>query len=176
MKTFRRSPALALGWMPLAFAIVTASTLSGAAQESSAPLTPSTEGLPEGPGRELTARVCGICHEARRSAGLRLTRDGWAFVIDDMVRRGAKATDQEKEQILDYLSTHFLGEAPRPINVNTAPQIDLETTVGLLRREAAALIKHREANGPCKTLEDLKKVPGLDYSKIEQAKDRIVCF
>ena len=46
----------------------------------------------------------------------------------------------------------------------------------MLRKEAAALIAYREENGPCKKLEDLKKVPGLDYKKIDARKDRLVCM
>jgi competence protein ComEA len=61
------------------------------------------------------------------------------------------------------------------LDLNTATAVDLETTAGLLRKEAAALIAHREKNGPCKKLEDLKQVEGLDYSKIEARKDRLAC-
>jgi competence protein ComEA len=107
---------------------------------------------------------------------LRLTRAGWSTVIEDMVKTGAKGSEKELELILEYMATNFLGEAARPINVNTAPAIDLESVIGLLRSEARALITYREKSGPCKVIDDLKKVPGLDFKKIEAAKDRIVCF
>jgi competence protein ComEA len=93
-----------------------------------------------------------------------------------MVRRGAKASDDDRQTILDYLSTNFLGEAPRPLNVNTATQIDLESVLELLRREAAAVVAYREKHGAFKTVEDLKKVPGLDYKKIASKRERIVCY
>jgi len=121
-------------------------------------------------------RVCGLCHEPRRAASVRLTRDGWAALIEDMVKRGAKANEDEKTVLLEYLATNFLGEAPRPLNINTGAQIDFESVVGLLRREAAAVIAYRDANGPFKSVDDLKKVPGLDFKKIESNRDRIVCF
>jgi DNA uptake protein ComE-like DNA-binding protein len=73
------------------------------------------------------------------------------------------------------LSTNFLGEAARAINLNTAPSIDLESVVGLLRSESKALIAWREKT-KCKTIDDLKNVPGLDFKKIEAARDRIGCF
>ena len=129
--------------------------------------TPSGEGLPDAPGKDVTVRACGICHEARRAASLRLTRDGWAEVIDGMMKRGARLPDDDFKIVLDYLSTQFAGEAPRPLNVNTAPQIDLESVAGLLRSEARAVLEYREKNGPFKSLDDMKKVPGLDFSKIE---------
>jgi len=136
-------------------------------------VVPSGEGLPDGPGKDVTVRTCGTCHEARRAASVRLTREGWAAVIDSMQKRGAPVTDESFPVVLDYLSTNFLGQAPQPINVNTAAQIDLEAGGGLLRREAAAVIKYREQNGRFKTIDDLKKVPGLDFKKIESRRDAI---
>ena len=131
--------------------------------------------LPAGVGRDITIKLCSECHNVRVVASLRLTRDGWAGVIKDMARQGAKGTDEEFAQVLEYLAANFLGEAPRPINLNTAPAIDLESVVGLLRSEARVLIAYREKT-PCKAIEDLKGVPGLDYKKIEAAKERIVCL
>ena len=140
------------------------------------PSPPSGEGMPEGPGKDITVRACGACHEPRRAASVRLTRDGWATVIQSMMMRGAKISDEEFPLVLDYLATHFLGEASQPINVNTAPQIDLEAVAGLLRREAAAIVDYREKNGPFKTLDELRKVPGLDFSKIDSRRDFIVAM
>jgi competence protein ComEA len=137
---------------------------------------PSGEGMPDGPGKDITVRACGACHEPRRAASVRLTRDGWSNVIQSMVMRGAKISDEEFPLVLDYLATHFLGEASQPINVNTAPQIDLEAVAGLLRREAAAIVDYREKNGPFKTLDELRKVPGLDFSKIDSRRDFIVAM
>src|SRR5262245_11740030 len=132
--------------------------------------------LPDGPGKDAVIKVCGACHQPERAASVRLTREGWDDVLGDMIKRGAKASDEELAQILDYLSTHFLGEAPRPLNINRATQIELESVAGLLRKEAAAVLAFLDKNGPCKALTDLKKVPGLDYKKIEERKDYVVCF
>jgi len=46
--------------------------------------------------------------------------------------------------------------------------------LGLLEREAEAIVKYRTDKGPFKTLEDLKKVPDLDFKKVEAQKDRLV--
>jgi competence protein ComEA len=133
--------------------------------------------LPDGPARDLTIRVCGQCHEPNRAAALRLTRDGWEGVIEKMKGLGASAlaTDAELGQITDYLSENFKGEAPKPINLNTASAIDLEAVAGLLRKEAAIWIAYR-AKSPCKSLDDLKKVEGLPFKKIDDRRDRLVCF
>jgi len=156
-----------------ALALATTVALTATAPQT---VQPSAEGMPEGPGRDVTVRMCGICHEARRAASVRLTSDGWAAVIQSMIKRGAKGSDEDVAIVLDYLSTHFLGEASQPVNVNTAPQIDLELVAGLLRSEARAVIEYREKNGPFKTLDDMKKVPGLDFKKIDTKRDFIVAM
>jgi len=147
---------------------------AGAAAGQSPQRVVSGEGMPDGPGKDVTVQACGSCHDARRAASVRLTRDGWAAVIDSMQRFGARFSPEEVPIILDYLSTHFLGEALQPLNLNTATQIDLEAAGGLLRREAAAVIRYREQNGRFKTLDDLKQVPGLDFKKIESRRDAVV--
>jgi competence protein ComEA len=138
--------------------------------------TASAQALPDGPGKAELQKVCGICHQAERSAAVRLTREGWEGVIGDMIARGARGSDEEFAAILDYLSKHFLGDAPRPLNINRANNIELESVAGLTRKEAAALLKWRQETGFCKSLDDLKKVAGLDYKKIEARKDFLVCF
>lgn len=132
--------------------------------------------LPDGPGKQETVRICGTCHTPDRAASVRLTRAGWQETITKMVGLGAKGTDQELETVLTYLSTNFKGEARKPLNLNTATSIDLESIGGFLRKESAAWIAYRTRQGPCKTLDDLKKVNGVDFKKIEERRDRLVCF
>ena len=132
--------------------------------------------MPEGPNRELTVRVCAACHEPQRAASVRLTREGWETVVAKMVGLGAKATDDELVKVIDYLSENYKGEAAKPINMNTAPAVDLESVAGLLRKEAALWIKYRNDVGPCKSIDDLKKVPGFPFKKVDTKRDRLVCF
>ena len=132
--------------------------------------------FPEGAGKDVTVRICGTCHPSARGAAVRLTREGWQDVIAKMVSLGAKGSDEELAAVLDYLSTHFEGDAPKPVNLNTAPALDLESVAGLLRKEASALIAYRTKHGPCRTLDDLKKIPGIDFRKINKRRDRLVCF
>jgi len=92
-----------------------------------------------------------------------------------MVAAGATGTEQELETVFQYVSSQFPVEAQQALNLNSARAVELESVAGLLRKEAAALIAHREKHGPCKKLDDLKKVEGLDYKKIEARKERLVC-
>jgi competence protein ComEA len=132
--------------------------------------------LPDAPGKDETVRICGACHEPERAAAVRLTREGWQESIAKMVALGAKGSDEELEKVLDYLAEHFQGDALRPLNLNSATAIELESIAGLLRKEAAAWIAHRTKAGPCKSLDDFKKVPGVPFKKIDDRRDRLVCF
>ncbi len=162
----------------------TTSTATTTAQQPAVPLRTFTPAeiaamaatMPEGPARELTVRVCGQCHEPQRAASVRLTREGWQDVVAKMVGLGARGTDAELEQVTDYLATNFKGEAPKPINMNTASAVELESVAALLRKEAAAWIAYRNTKGGCKTLDDLKKVVGVPFKKIDERRDRLVCF
>ena len=131
--------------------------------------------LPEGAGRAETVKVCGTCHPPERGASVRLTREGWEDLIAKMSGLGAKGTDAEFAAVLDYLAAHFEGEAAVPLNLNRATSVELESIGGFLRRESAAWIAHRSKH-PCTSLDDLRAVPGVDFRKIEQRKERLVCF
>lgn len=136
----------------------------------------SAQPLPEGAGRETVVKLCGTCHPPERGASVRLTREGWQDVMTRMVGLGLKASDEDLNTALEYLATHFKGEAAAPLNLNRATPMQLQSVAGLLRSESAALIAHRTKAGPCKTLDDLKGVAGLDFAKIDKRRDRLVCF
>jgi len=138
-------------------------------------ITELAKTMPEGTHRELTVRVCAACHEPQRAASVRLTREGWEEVVAKMVGLGAKATDEELTKVIDYLAVNYKGEAAKPINMNTASAVELESVAGLLRKEAALWIKYRN-DTPCKSIDDLKKVPGFPFTKADTRRDRLVCF
>ena len=129
--------------------------------------------LPDGPGKAETVKLCSQCHEIERSVSLRQGREGWQGTIDKMITMGAKGTDQEWAAILDYLSKNYAADEAPKLNVNKATAIELESGLSLRRSEAAAVIRYREKNGDFKSIEDLKKVPGIDTAKIESKKDRL---
>jgi len=177
---------LVAAWVALAAAAIVAAQGQSQPPAGQAPtqlrtFTPEeiaalSQGLPEGKSRELVVRVCAQCHEPQRAAAVRLTREGWEDVVSKMMGLGAKMTDDQYTQIVDYLAENYKGEAQKPINMNSATSVELESVAGLLRKEAAAWIAYRTKNGPCKTLDDLKKVDGVPFSKIDERRDRLVCF
>ncbi len=130
--------------------------------------------LPEGPGRAETIKLCSNCHELERSIFLHQDREGWQATIAKMVALGVKGTEPELRAVVEYLSKNFPAEEVPKINVNKAKAIELESGLTVRRSQAAAIIQYREKNGPFKSIEDLKKVPGIDATKFEAKKDRLV--
>jgi len=63
--------------------------------------------LPDAPGKDETVRVCGSCHAVERALSVRLSREGWQDTIAKMVDLGAKASDEERATVLNYLAEHF---------------------------------------------------------------------
>jgi competence protein ComEA len=124
--------------------------------------------LPPGPGRDTLVRVCSDCHGVDLFEGQRRTRDQWREVVNDMVARGANSTDDDTKAIVNYLAT-ALGR----VNVNKAAESDISSVLELTDAEASAIVGHRTSAGEFKNLDDLKKVPGLEFSKVEAKKDRI---
>ena len=130
--------------------------------------------LPEGAGKEQTLRLCGTCHEAAKATSVKLTRDGWIETIDRMKAFGAAGADDDFAAVLEYLAAHFKGDTVRPLDMNTAEAIDLESVLQLLRRESKAVLEYRSTRGKLSSLDDLKGLDPAIYKKIEAKKDRIV--
>jgi competence protein ComEA len=129
--------------------------------------------LPDGPGKDVTAQICGNCHGTDVIVGHRQGREEWIGTIQKMIASGAQGTEEQFTAILDYLTKNF-GPAAPPININKATAAELETGLTLSGKEAAAIVKYRTDKGAYKTVDDLKKVPDLDFKKIEAQKDRLV--
>lgn len=130
--------------------------------------------LPDGPGKAETQRLCAQCHELDKAFSLSQDRVGWQATIKKMVGFGMKGTEEEQNLVLEYLVKNFPADDLPRLNVNKAEAIDFESTLSLKRSQAAAIIQYREKNGPFKSIEDLKKVPGIDTAKVEAKKDRLV--
>jgi len=61
-----------------------------------------------------------------------------------------------------------------PVNVNTAGVKELMTLRGIGRKVAERIVSYREAHGPFKALDDLRRVQGVGASLLERNRQRIV--
>jgi len=125
--------------------------------------------LPAGKGKDVVEEVCGACHGADLVASRRATKQGWGYIVDDMVSRGATATNDQIAQINDYLTKNF-GQ----VNVNKAPSAEIASILDVTPAQADAIVKYRTDHGDYKTIDDLKKTPGLENAKLDMKKDRVV--
>ena len=71
------------------------------------PAQPPTDGLPDGPGKDVVVRVCTSCHEASQFTQKRRTSEGWDDVIGKMIDQGAELTGPEQEAVHAYLLKNF---------------------------------------------------------------------
>jgi competence ComEA-like helix-hairpin-helix protein len=139
-----------------------------------APAAAGAQPLPDGPGKEITVKVCSQCHDVERVSQYKMTRDDWAAMVKSMFDFGADATPEDAAVITDYLATHFPAAPAGKINVNTATATELAGGLELMAAEATAIVDYRGKNGQYKVLDDLKQVPGLDFKKVEAKKDLII--
>jgi len=126
--------------------------------------------LPDGPGKETFQMVCSMCHAPDAVIGKQGTRQWWQSKVTEMLQEVTDVPEPDVEVIVTYLAKNF---PIVKINVNKATAKDLETGLELTSKESEAIVRYREAKGNFKTLDDLKRVPGLDAVKIESKKDRL---
>src|SRR5215469_15880685 len=73
--------------------------------------------LPDGPGKDTTAAICGNCHGLDVVTGYHLDKQGWTDIISKMIDQGAQGTPDQFNSILTYLVKNF-GTAPAAASVN----------------------------------------------------------
>lgn len=78
-----------------------------------APVAALGQDLPPGPGADLVQKACQNCHGLDTVTSARNNLDGWRSVVSTMVDNGASLSDQEADQVSNYLATNF-GFGPPP--------------------------------------------------------------
>jgi cytochrome c5 len=71
-----------------------------------APAVPAQD-LPDGPGKDLVTTVCTQCHTTNRIVEKKLAKDEWNDIVDKMAAKGARASDEEFDTIVNYLAKNF---------------------------------------------------------------------
>jgi competence protein ComEA len=126
------------------------------------------QALPDASGKETFVMVCSMCHSPDAVIGKQGSKQWWQSKVTEMLQESTDVPDSDVDTIVGYLAKNF---PVVKINVNKASAKDLEARLELTAKESEAIIQYREAKGNFKTLDDLKKVPGLDAVKIESKKD-----
>ena len=56
---------------------------------------------------DTVKKVCAACHPAGNVLGKGMSREQWGGIVSNMISRGAKGTDAEFAQVVDYLSKNL---------------------------------------------------------------------
>jgi competence protein ComEA len=135
--------------------------------------TAAAQSLPQGRGKDVVESVCSLCHDAATAIlGKQWNKPQWELKVTEMLQEEPDVTAEERATIVEYLSTYF-----RPggkIYINKSDEKVLETALEIPAETAGALVRYRDRNGNFKTLDDVKKVPGLDAAKVESKKDLFI--
>jgi competence ComEA-like helix-hairpin-helix protein len=117
---------------------------------------------------QAVQEVCGRCHKASLFMNQPRSWDRWNDVFADMTKRGASGTEEQ----LARVTTYFL-ENLTLVNVNSSPADELAWVLGVRDDVAQAIIARRERQ-PFANVAQVCEVPGVDRSKVEQRKSRIL--
>lgn len=63
--------------------------------------------LPDGPGKDLIAKDCVLCHGLDRVAAAKRSQQGWTDIVHRMVFLGAPVSGDEEKTVLSYLDDKF---------------------------------------------------------------------
>jgi competence ComEA-like helix-hairpin-helix protein len=130
----------------------------------------NSDDLPEGKGKAVLIRMCSDCHGLDQVTTSRYPKKQWAYVVDDMVSRGAEGSDEDVNSVIGYLSRNF----GKPVNINTSTAKEIEAGLSFTAAQSELLVRYRTDKGAFKTYEDLLKVPGLDAGLLEEQKKNIL--
>ena len=131
-------------------------------------VAPALHTFPDAPGKDIAQTACGSCHSPDYITDAPRNAQGWNDVLDMMKAYGATATDAEWAQIKAYI----LGQIAT-IEVNKATAVELQALFEVNDPLAKAIVDYRTANSNFKTIDDVKKVPGLDAKKVDYRKNRL---
>ena len=129
----------------------------------------SQDRFPDGPGKADLVKVCSGCHDAEIVLANLKSPSEWNETLQNMATQGADATPEQWKAIEQYIDLHFA-----LVMVNKAPADELQLALDVPPEIAAAVVNYRQGNGPFKTIDDVKKVPGIDAAKVDAAKNRVV--
>jgi competence protein ComEA len=118
--------------------------------------------------RSLKA-VCARCHNLQIVMDTPKSYDAWHDTVQKMVNLGAKGTDEQYDDIMDYLHRTIT-----TIDVNSADADELEIVLNASETVAQAIVARRRTKR-FTGLADLKSISGVDASIVNK-KARLIFF
>ena len=113
--------------------------------------------------------VCGKCHNLQIVMNTPRSLDDWRDTMQKMVDRGANGTDDQYDDILDYLHRTMT-----TIDVNSADADDLAAVLEVTDATVRLIVARRTAK-KFTDLADLKSIPGVDAATVD-SKSKLLYF
>jgi len=111
----------------------------------------------------LTEACASACHGFDLIfGGPRRVPQEWDTVVEDMVARGATATEDQLVIVRRYLKWAW-----GTLWINSATADDLVAFLAIPQDDAEALIAYRDEHGPFADIASLKNAPGVDAAAID---------
>lgn len=137
---------------------------------------------------------------AKRGTG---STEEWTQVVDKMISQGAELSDDDIDLVVKYLTTYYGPNSPKTkstplpasttppsiectssaavtvhlstsLHVNKASAEEMESSLGLTKDEAEAIVRYREQHGNIKDREELTAISGVPAEKIKCNQKRLV--
>ena len=131
--------------------------------------TTTQDRFPEGAGKKELLKVCSGCHEPDNVFAFSKMPAEWSETLEAMSQLGAEGTPEEWRLIEQYLHAQVA-----MIQINTLSSADLQRTFDVSETVAQAIVTYCKEHGKFASIDDVKKVPGLETSKVEARKERLV--
>ncbi|HEV2275927.1 MAG TPA: helix-hairpin-helix domain-containing protein [Acidobacteriaceae bacterium] len=146
-----------------------APALCAAAQTAGLPVSAQDSARNLAREHESLQAVCARCHTLQMVMDTPMSFDSWHDTVQTMIDRGANGTDEQLDDIMDYLHRTMT-----TINVNAAGAEELEIVLNVPEKTAQAILARRSQRS-FTGLADLKSVPGVDASAMD-AKAKLIFF
>lgn len=125
-------------------------------------LTKASDLDPDPADAKAVAAVCTACHSSAQFLTAARPYLRWEQTMQDMLDRGAVATDDQLDHILSYLVKNIT-----IVNVNSSPPDQLGMTLQIPSQVADDIVARRTAH-PFASLDELKAVKGVNVDVIQK--------
>jgi competence protein ComEA len=125
--------------------------------------------LPEAPGKKVVMTVCTTCHDTDVITDGPRTVPVWIDTVRSMRDFGAELTDEQLKTVTDYLLVNLA-----LLQVNRARAEEFVPVLGVTIEVADAVVAQREREGPFRTVDELKRAPGLDAARLDAVAPRLL--
>src|SRR5436190_5382102 len=156
-------------------AVRTPTTLGAAPAPSSSSVTPPPSavvvhvaGAVLHPGLVTLPSTARVDDAVTAAGGADVDADLDALNLAALVADGARIYVPRRGEVVPAVVSSGAPPPSGPVDVNSASEEQLDALPGIGPTTAAAIVAHRQANGPFRTVDDLLEVRGIGEAKLEQ--------